>query len=337
MPPRARRAPGRGPAAPPPLPTPPALPCTRPFAQDASNNAGLSLNYTYYFNFGVPIDPTKVLPGRAYGVNPTGSLDKSLWDVPAGPPTQDYGWCDITFPGQDVVGPKKNTFPLRGPSPAFQFANPWPWRPYDVCHRLGAPVPAGGAISMAWSLYDTSNPSRGVAVTYLTGDLCPNTVGTPRQLTVWLLCYDDATNVPDEEVVLETNMCNYEIFVKSAFGCPVQCPLTAAGGGSTRRICAGHGVCDYDSVRGNSRCFCNPGYYGEDCSDVTVPTPRLTSTGTILIVVSVVLGLTLAFLGYIWFFKIARLRLDPTAYSTLQAGPDDDGGAKGATAPTGIN
>lgn len=26
--------------------------------------------------------------------------------------------------------------------------------------------------------------------------------------------------------------------------------------------------------------------------------------------------------GYLWFFKIARLRLDPSAYSALRAGPE---------------
>ena len=245
------------------------------------------------------------------------------------PPAADSGYCDVTFPGNDLPDPK-NRFAKRGPAPAYQFANPPSWpstREFDVCHRLGAPTTSGDttqAANMAWSLYDVTNPSRGVAVTYQGGDPCSVTLGNPRQLTVWLLCYDDATNVPDEEVVLESNMCNYEIFVKSAFGCPVQCPLTAAGGGATRRICAGHGVCDYDSVRGNSRCFCNPGYYGEDCSDTVVPQPRLSGTGTILIIVSIVLVLTLAFLAYVWFFKIARLRLDPTAYSSLQAGPEDD-------------
>jgi len=31
--------------------------------------------------------------------------------------------------------------------------------------------------------------------------------------------------------------------------------------------------------------------------------------------------------AYLWFFKIARLRLDPTAYSALRAGPEDAPGA----------
>lgn len=224
--------------------------------------------------------------------------------------------------------------PTYVPSSQFlvrQYANPYPWLAWNKCHRLGAPnndpatpgLPAAG--SMAWGLYDTTNPSRGVTVQYLSGDSCPTSFGrTARQLKLWLLCYDDATNIPDDETILENQVCAYDIFLKSAFGCPVQCPLFAPPGSQTRRICAGHGVCDFDAVRKNSRCFCNAGWGGDDCSQSVGAAQRLSMAGVILIVVSFILVVMLALLAYLWIFKISKLRLDPTAYSTL-AGADEIG------------
>jgi len=262
--------------------------------QDGQNNMG-SRNYTYYLNFGANIDPAN-LPYLA-------ALD-----------------CNVTVPGSGYLSPA--TF---ASVPAYQYANPSIRAPTgDKCHRLGSPVSGS---TMSWGLYDSTNPSRGVWVQYNGGDRCPGT-SLYRSLRVWMLCYDDATNIPDDEVVLETSNCAYEIFIKSAFGCPVQCPLPAGDGGSSRQLCSGHGVCDFDASMGNSRCFCNPGFDGDDCSGVAAgPATGLSTAGGVLIGVSVFLALTLGFLAYLWFFKIARLRLDPTAYSALRAGPEDAPGA----------
>lgn len=37
--------------------------------------------------------------------------------------------------------------------------------------------------------------------------------------------------------------------------------------------------------------------------------------------------------AYIWFFKISRLRLDPSAYSALKSGPDDTATSAGISSP----
>ena len=66
-----------------------------------------------------------------------------------------------------------------------------------------------------------------------------------RSLRLWFLCYNDQGNVPREETVLESSMCVYDIFVYSAYGCPLECPLVQGADG-TKRLCSGHGVCDYD-------------------------------------------------------------------------------------------
>ena len=44
-----------------------------------------------------------------------------------------------------------------------------------------------------------------------------------------------------------------------------------------------------------------------------------------LVGVSVFLAVVLGFLAYLWFFKIARLRLDMSAYSALKGAPADEG------------
>lgn len=255
--------------------------------QDSRNNQG-SLNYTYFFNLCANVNYLNLAS------------------------------CNTTYPGTGgPIVPGTWT-----PSPAFQLANiPVVNEQYDRCHRLGGPVSPS---TVSYGLYDASNPSKGLYIQYTGGDICPGTVNVSRSLKVWLLCYDDATNIPDSEVVLESENppCQYEIFLKSAFGCPIQCPLPAGTAGQ-RSLCSNHGVCDYDAELGSSRCFCNQGYGEGDCS---VPVDEnagkgLGTAGAVLIGVSVLLALTLGFLGYLWFFKISRLRLVTTAYKTLAAGP----------------
>jgi hypothetical protein len=135
-------------------------------------------------------------------------------------------------------------------------------------HPGPAPVPTRA---------DSTNPSRGIYLTYTGGDLCSN--GSPRSLKVWLLCYNDPNNIPDSELVYEGDSttagstCAYEIFLKSLYGCPVECPSPANQTSGVPQLCSNHGVCDFDSVLGASRCFCNPGWTGKDCGSV-VRAPR---------------------------------------------------------------
>jgi hypothetical protein len=88
----------------------------------------------------------------------------------------------------------------------------------------------------------------------------------------------------------------------------------------SRALCAHHGVCDFDGAAGKARCFCNPGWGGDDCSEIATAATGLSAIGGVLIGVSIFLALSLGGLAYLWFFKIARLRLDMSAYSTLAAG-----------------
>jgi hypothetical protein len=252
----------------PPVPLPPA-PRPRSYkVQDSANNAG-SVNYTYFFNICNDFDPS-ILPGAGWAPGKPG------------PSTV----CNQTYTngaGQPPIGM---------PGPAFQYAN-FLVPDADQCHRLGASVGAApGGVS--YGLYDSDNPSRGVYIKYAGGDVCAS--GARRSLKVWILCDTDVTNVPDTELVEETSMCDYEIFVASAFGCPVECPVNIDPVSGARSLCSNHGICDFDGALRTSRCFCNNGWEGRDCSAATVPPPALSAVGVVLICVGLFLAGTLGFL-----------------------------------------
>jgi hypothetical protein len=113
---------------------------------------------------------------------------------------------------------------LSTPAAAFQYAY-FPVPPKDVCHRLSADV-ASFPANETWGLIDSSNPSRGVQVTYQGGDTCcrngmsncPDPIA--RALTLQFYCYDDVANIFDSETVLESSTCQYSIWLESSYGCP---------------------------------------------------------------------------------------------------------------------
>ena len=121
--------------------------------------------------------------------------------------------------------------------------------------------------------------------------------------------------------------------------------------GSQQMLCGGHGVCGYDAKEGNSRCFCNDGFAGADCTGSPEQPPKgLSTLGGVLIGIGLLLGLLIAGLAYLW-LRIRALvsgggreeeghgsvggtrllppsastaqRLDPTAYSSLRGGPEE--------------
>ena len=299
---------------------------------DASNNPG-SKNFSYFFNICKNVDPAS-LPGFA-GIpsaaappfpDPTKTAPgASQWDVPVQGPA---GWCNATIGG---IGVAQWSVPnaLIGPAAAFQYNN-IPGAGYDQCHHLGsAPLTSS---SERFGLYDPANPSRGLYIQYLNGDRCPG-VNKARSLKVWLLCDPDATNIPDSELVVEApGSCVYEIFVRTAYGCPAECPVVTdtSGSRSSGRLCNNHGLCEFDPAISNSRCFCNDGWTGADCTGSVATQPGLSSVGIGLICLGIFLAGTLGFLVYLW-NRIRSLRLDPDAYSSLRGGPEEPG-ATGAVA-----
>ena len=270
--------------------------------QDSSNNAG-STNFTYFISVCSNLDPIKDLPGSTYipGNNPATGI------------TGYYPACNSTSAGSGIPYTNLNTWL----SPAYQF-NQVPGAAYpDACHRLGSPVSQQTEV---FGLYDQLNPSRGVSLQYIGGDVCNVVSNVKRSLKLWLLCDPlQPDGVPDNELVLEApGSCLYEIFVRTTYGCPAECPIASG----TAAVCNNHGFCEFDNVLKTSKCFCNDGYGGSDCSAPSQPAGGLSTVGGMLIAVCIFLLGTLGFLVYLW-FRIRTLRLDPTAYSSLRAGPED--------------
>lgn len=155
-------------------------------------------------------------------------------------------------------------------------------------------------------------------MTYSGGDDCGPGIGK-RSFTIAIQCADDAGNLPDTtEVVEETSTCQYEMIFRSAYGCPVQCPVVGAAGQS--RLCNGQGVCDFDAQAQQPKCFCNEGWHGPGCETQEVPEkkPLVSPVGVVLIVVCIVLVFAGVLLWMLW-SKVSSLRLDMSAYKSLAA------------------
>lgn len=282
--------------------------------RDSQNNNN-SLNYEYWFNICKNVDPLTI-----YGSGPANNWKYPICNCTYGYGARSNGQDNACLQGNAGYVPDGGMDGPRAWAPAFQVALPkgrFTVPVPDQCHSLGAGLAPGNNPSQSYLLVDPSNPSRGVGIKYSGGDSCAQN-GPSRSLTVWLQCEDDNSNKPDDEPVLETGSCAYEIFVKTLYGCPLEC-----GGLTNGRLCTGHGICDYDTSVKSSRCFCNDGFSGDDCSiSGAAGGSGLSALASVLIVVVIFLVGTLGFLGFLW-YRIRSLRLDPAAYSALRAGPEE--------------
>eukprot|EP00939_MAST-03C_sp_MAST-3C-sp1_P000350 g350.t1 len=198
---------------------------------------------------------------------------------------------------------------MTGPAPAYQVS-----RVHDACWRLG-----NSDSNIEWTLLDENDPARGVVLNYKGGNQCKNSDNEyiRRELKIAFECANDITNVPDQEVIEETELCVYEIVVPSIYGCPKEC------GVKDRELCNNKGVCGYDRSVSRSRCFCVDGWGGTDCGSEVASSSSSSSSdsatvGVLVFVCILLVGLT-AGLAYMW-IQIRSLRLDPQAYATLSGG-----------------
>lgn len=166
------------------------------------------------------------------------------------------------------------TNPMTGPSPAFQYLkNLNPGANYQQCWRLGDSYPATTQNNVQWSLLwgpMTTNPAQGVSIAYLNGNRCRSANGTElrRSITLHFECEPARGVFSFNTTVLELTDCEYHVVIRSKYGCPVQCPIATPPNSYISGICAGHGVCDYDSTNGYAKCFCNEGWSGQDCTQL---------------------------------------------------------------------
>mmetsp|Transcript_7969 Transcript_7969/g.28419 ORF Transcript_7969/g.28419 Transcript_7969/m.28419 type:complete len:324 (-) Transcript_7969:141-1112(-) len=200
----------------------------------------------------------------------------------------------------------------RLPSPGLQVANTW-----NGCYRLAADVHSQHGSNITWGLLDPRQPHKGVTLTYNFGEDCGGFAGMRRDLQLAFVCSDDATaSFEDEEpeFVEETDICHYEIYLNTAFGCPTQCPIVDG------HICGGHGVCGYDYKDRSAMCLCNTGYFGDACTGVLSDSGDdggVDGTGAVLIVMCIILSLIIGAVVYM-FFKLRRLNVDPNSFTELK-------------------
>ena len=242
-------------------------------------------NYTYAFNICEDIKDENIP-----GAGPRGFGDACV---------------ETTPDGRGSAASPSSSDILSGPAPAFQIA-----RTDNFCWRLG-----NSASNMEWSLYEEDDPSRGVVLKYVGGNECSDSNTKRRSLSIAFPCSNDVMNVPDEEVIEENSICEYEILVPSIYGCPREC------GVKDRQLCNNRGVCRYDRTLGASRCFCSEGWTGNDCgSDISSSSSSSDAATTgVLVFVSILLAVLIAGLIVMW-MKIRGLRLDPQAYASLSGG-----------------
>ncbi len=135
-------------------------------------------------------------------------------DIPCTPetePTYDYVWnfcSDISassypsFCGSEKTGS------------AIQYLNRADG--YQECEVIGHYDPVRD--DTFYKLYDEADPSKGVSMTYIYGDKCPN--GVLRSATIDVLC----ANVFSEPIeAQEPSPCEYHLVMKSYHGCPTVC------------------------------------------------------------------------------------------------------------------
>lgn len=228
-------------------------------------------------------------------------VDDSLKNTPAGNFSYYFNVCgNIPAPRGFCIG--ENGGPE---APVYQVFE----QPPDAtdCHSLGAPLTADTALKSR--LLDPKNPAAGIKLMYTGGDICGN-LGS-RNFTINLMCEDDVFNIPDEEPVIESPTCSYEIFLKTIYGCPTECPVV------NRQLCGGRGQCGYDPIVGASRCFCYDNQFGDDCSQEQIWTAGNTSAVVVVAVLCIIILVLLIFVTQRVWKNVTGLRLDPEAYSSM--------------------
>lgn len=233
-------------------------------------------------------------------------------DIPCTPeiePTYDYVWNFCA----DVTNASYPSFCKGKTGAAVQYVDRTD-DGYEECEVIGHYDPDRD--DTYYTLYDESDPSLGISMTYLYGDKCPS--GTLRSATVDIMCANVLTEVVEAQ---EPSECAYHVVMKSYHGCPTECPITKKG------LCNSHGHCAYDKSRKEPYCYCNTGYSGASCNvkgDATSSSSSSSSnsgqpdysTEIYLMIFLLLVALVLvAFVGYLA-YRVGEFRKEQ-AYASL--------------------
>lgn len=130
---------------------------------------------------------------------------------------------------------------------------------FSDCYIIGKYDPARDVLH--YGLLVADDPSKGVLLTYPTGERCASDPkGALRSTAIELQCANSPTTVVSAQ---SPSSCQYRLVMKSYYACPTQCPVTDNG------LCNSHGHCAFDAKSGSTYCYCNEGFYGAACASTT--------------------------------------------------------------------
>lgn len=227
-----------------------------------------------------------------------------------------YNFCQnlAAPPVTSPAGKCKNSTVTGQPGNMYQLRNGTAYVT-DDCHVVSV------ASNYSWSLVDSLNPARGVVLHHGAGDNC-GSGGGEREVFITVLCKRHGQE-PRIGIVSEpfTNTCDYELTIESHAGCPVECPVV------NEVLCAGHGVCGPDNDLKTTRCYCNTGFGGADCSQAVVPDTNTGSSGgghatSVLVAFVIILTIALLAMAVVLYRKIKRLNADDSRYGQLTDSDD---------------
>eukprot|EP00484_Ammonia_sp_Unknown_P016490 CAMPEP_0197035914 /NCGR_PEP_ID=MMETSP1384-20130603/13570_1 /TAXON_ID=29189 /ORGANISM="Ammonia sp." /LENGTH=359 /DNA_ID=CAMNT_0042466023 /DNA_START=31 /DNA_END=1110 /DNA_ORIENTATION=+ len=262
------------------------------------------VNYTFYFN--IASNVAKATPdAECDNYNLTYRQAKGLV----------LGYCkDIQWPGlHNSSCNSDDMVPINNMVGAYQ-AKKGSSEADEKCWRLH-----DGVTEPVWTFLDVSDPALGIQLTYINGDYCQYW-GKNREFKMKFICSNDVQITPKYvETVFEPTDegCSYELHMESIKGCPTECIA------DNDDLCSGHGVCDYDWQRGEPKCFCYYGWYGEDCHDDVDINEEIIYQDSdnnyvgALVVVILLLLVILFILGYL-FMRYTKIQNQPFDFKFLQ-------------------
>jgi len=164
-----------------------------------------------------------------------------------------------------------------------------------------------------WTYVSGDNAAVGVQLTYGAGVPCRDAPGKDRKFTIEFSCVHELTALPPVSTVHEDQFCEYKVTIESIWGCPTECHSADHSG-----VCGGHGICAVDTGTKRSRCFCNSGKGGSDCTqDVDRETASSGKVTAILVTFVILLLMALFGLAVVLYVRIKKLNSDDNPYGAF--------------------
>eukprot|EP01083_Nonionella_stella_P293476 998056_1 len=156
----------------------------------------------------------------------------------------------------------------------------------DKCFSLGRSEPNV-------ELYNESDPTTGVSISFEGGDntYCPNS--KRRSMTINLICPSDGgiferyklqnniglNDIYSQYEVYEERGCEYDVDIITSAACPSQC-ITYDSEKNAVSACTTNGVCDYDNAFKLVRCVCNNNMQINSIDDIFCANDNITYSPT---------------------------------------------------------